>query len=353
MRHQNRVIRRVVCVVPLLVVLFVSACGGSSSTSTSSTPSTNIVTGTPPPQTPAPSGTQQASYKGVYQFIGQKNSANAALPYLAGAALNFYWSDIEPAKGQFNWSVIDTAMAPWTSHGKHVILRITAAGNNNGDASSAQRTPQWVFDEGVPSVKLSSGAVYPQYWNATWLKEFGGFIQALAAHYDGNPAITYVNIATGNDGETIPIKVKNPQAMSLIQGMGYTDELWFNTIQRIAGLYTASFHKTPLAMQIDRTFIGGTAGYNEGKVISFANSLGIWLQCDSLNQNTSLGPPWTQRPLAVEQGQSASQSGYPLSVDLQQGLSLHASFILIFVGDINNAANQGALQSAATQIVGG
>lgn len=332
----------------LLVAALIAGCSSGSSQG-SGTPTPPVTGSVPPGQVPG--GGSLGSAKGIYQFTGQKNPANASLPYLAGASLNFYWSDIEPAKGQFNWGLIDGDMQPWVSHGKHVILRISTAGNNMG-GSSAQRTPQWVFDEGVPHVTLSSGAVYPQYWNATWQAEFTAFIQAFAARYDGNAAITYIDAAVGNDGETIPIKDTSPEALPLMQGIGYTDALWYSTIQRIVGIYKAAFHHTPLALQPDRTFIGGTPGYSESMVLSWAVGQGLWLQNDGLNPSTSLSGPWTQTTLAVEQVSPASQRGVSITDDLTAAMNQHASFVLIFASDINKTGNQSALRSAAPQIAG-
>lgn len=343
MQRSSNTLRRLALATLLLTWVFVAGCGGSPSKPSTSTPNGPVATA-------AATAQSQAHAKGIYQFTGEKNPENAALPFLSGASLNFYWADLEPSKGQFNWNLIDTDMSNWTSHGKRVILRITTAGNNMNTPNSAKRTPQWVFDEGVPSVALPSGSVYPQYWNATWQSELRGFVQAFAARYDGNPNITYINVTTGNDGETIPIKDKNTAATPLIQSIGYTDALWFTTIQQIIGIYTSSFHKTALALQVDKTFIGKTPGYDEAKVLNYAASVGLWLQNDGLSRSTTLGPVWTQHPLAAEQGHSAASNGYPLSDDLQQAMSLNASYILVFASDINDAANQSALQSAAAHL---
>lgn len=322
----------------LIVAILFAGCGSPSQVSVPTATSGAIGTSSVPLGNP----------KGIYQFTGEKNPGNAGLSYLAGASLNFYWSDIEPAKGQFNWSLVDGDMQPWVSRGKHVILRVSTAGNPMG-GSSNQRTPEWVFAEGVPHVALSSGAVYPQYWNATWQHELAGFVQAFAARYDGNPAITYIDVAVGNDGETIPIKDVTSDALPLMQSIGYSDALWFSTIQRIVGIYKSAFHRTPLALQPDKTFIGGTPGYTEEIVLSWAVSQGLWLQNDSLRDGLTLSGPWTQTTLAVEQISPAKGRGVDLSSDLAQAVNLHASFVLIFASDINRPVNQSALQSAASQ----
>lgn len=341
MRSQHR--HHLILPILLMLALLVTGCNSSKSSTTQAPTITTTM-----PATVVPLPTQN---KGIYQFTGEKSTQNASLSFLAGASLNFYWSDLEPTKGQFNWSLVDQQMSVWTSHGKHVILRVSTAGNNMG-GSSAQRTPQWVFDEGVPHVTLPSGAVYPQYWSATWLKELDGFLSAFAARYDGNPAITYIDVAVGNDGETIPIKDKLPVALPMMQSIGYTDQLWFSTIQKIIGLYTAHFHKTPLALQPDKTFIGRTPNYGESLVLQYAVQAGLWLQNDSLARGTVLNSIWTQHPLAVEQGHPAKQNGYPLQYDLQQAVNLHASYVLIFASDINDPANQSALAAAAAQLAG-
>src|ERR1700686_2789716 len=68
------------------------------------------------------------NFKGIYDFSSSNSSGSADKSYLAGDYLGYYWSQLEPQKGQYNWSIIDQDMSPWTSHGKKVILRISTSG---------------------------------------------------------------------------------------------------------------------------------------------------------------------------------------------------------------------------------
>src|SRR5579883_3181256 len=108
---------------------------------------------------------QYPNFKGIIEFSGGNTSTDATNASLVGTNLIYYWSQLEPQKGQYQWSVIDNAMKPWTSAGKKVVIRITTAGWAKWSPPySKQGTPQWVFDEGVPHVTELDGAIYPQYW---------------------------------------------------------------------------------------------------------------------------------------------------------------------------------------------
>src|SRR5215469_15444447 len=138
---------------------------------------------------------QYPNFKGLYQFTANGTSENSGSPYLAGTYLGFYWSQLEPHQGQYDWSIIDQSMAPWTSHGKKVILRVSTAGYTHWyPPFSGNGTPGWVYDLGVPSVTEIDGSVLPQYWNAIFLKNLDDFVHALAQRYDGNPGIAFIQI---------------------------------------------------------------------------------------------------------------------------------------------------------------
>ncbi len=130
----------------ILIVLLVSACASPSSSDPH--PSAR--------RTLTPSPTSYPNFKGIIQFTGEQNPNNASNPYLAGANLAFYWSQVEPQKGHYRWDIIDQEMRPWVTNGKKLILRVSTSGWTRWSPPySGLGTPQWVYDLGVPSVSAS------------------------------------------------------------------------------------------------------------------------------------------------------------------------------------------------------
>jgi Beta-galactosidase len=303
----------------------------------------------PPGHKPVPG---PRSFKGIYNF-GKNGSALANHPYLAGTYLGFYWSELEPAQGQFNWKTVDDAMQPWTSNGKNIILRVSTSGWTGWRPPFSEKgTPQWVYDMGVSSVTETDKAVKPQYWNPHFLSVLDGFVQALAARYDGNAHITAIEIGVGDGGETKPDTHSSPQRLQMWQKIGYTDALWWDTIQKIVGIYQGAFKHLPLALMPNNSFLGKTAGYDEHKVVNWAiaQQPPLWLQNNGVIAGKKLDPMWLKTTIIAEQRQQTAQSGDTLAEDLQLMLNSGASYALCFEADLASSRNQATLQQYASLV---
>lgn len=312
----------------------------TSSTSTSNaTASSSRHTGS--------SSSSPARPNGIYQFAGHNSAANADKAYLQGTYLGYYWSQLEPQQGQYNWGIIDQDIKPWAANDKKVILRVAASGWTRWDpaSGSGNATPQWIYASGVRSVTEIDQSVHPEYWNPKFLAAYQSFISALASRYDGNSALAVIEIGVGDGGETkVDTRRDNPQLLQQWQSIGYSDPIWWDTIQKEINIYTGSFHTTPLVILPDSTFIGKTGGYGEGMLVDYSMSHGLWLQDDGLATGRSLQASWLTVPHIEEQLVSTSQSGDSLQDDLQAALNLKATCALIYVDDINSPQNAATLQ---------
>lgn len=319
--------------------LFAAGAGNISLSTTPSPQTTNTLTPTKTAQYP--------NFKGLVQFTAHITATGSANPYLVGTSANYYWSELEPQKGQYNWQKIDQEIQPWVANGKQIILRVSTYGWAHWyPPYSGNGTPQWVYDLGVQHVTEVDGSVMPQVWNPLFLQNLSDFVHALAAHYDGNPHIAFIEIGVGVGGETRidSHDSQNPNQLALWQSIGYTDQVWWQTIQQIISLYQTIFSKTPLAVMPDATFIGKTAGYTESLVLDYAVAHQLWLQDNGLSTNRTLGQQFFQVPHPEEQVAQTSQTGDSLQQDIQTALNLGANYILIFSSDITNPANKQTLQ---------
>lgn len=293
------------------------------------------------------------NFKGIYVFSSHNASTDATNPAIAGTFLGYYWSQLEPQQGQYNWSLIDQQMQPWIDNGKDVILRVATAGWTKWEptANSGHATPQWVYDLGVSSVTEVDNAVLPQYWNPQFLQSYNAFVQAFASRYDGNPHVSAIEMGIGVGGETkVDTRTDNPNLLADWQAIGYSDQLWWSAMQQIIAIYTTSFQHTPLVLMPDASFIGKTHGYGESLVLDYAVSQHLWLQDNGLAANrTFTTNQWFQVPLISEQRDPTTKSGDALLDDLTAALNLGATYIMVFASDIDLSGNQAVLQQVADQ----
>ncbi len=339
--------RRRIMTVGVIILLLVAVIVGVG---------TRILTSTNKPPTlsatSTPTSQKYPNFKGIYQF-GSSYSTLATNPYIAGAHLGFYWSQLEPVKGQYNWSAVDQAMAPWVSHGKKVILRVPTSGYTSWFPPYSQSgTPRWVYALGVPSVTETDGSVLPQYWNPLFLQNYADFLHAFALHYDGNPNVAYIDISLGIGGEAkVDSHNSNPNQLNLWKHIGYTNPLWWGAVQSIMQAYSASFSKTPLAVMPDKVFMETTNGYSAALLLDYAVQHGLWLQDNGLAQNRILSPQFFAVPHPEEQIAATNVTGDTLKGDIQKALDLGANYILVFSTDLKQSVNQATLKWAASKVI--
>jgi hypothetical protein len=318
--------------------------GRSPSHSIPSTTSTVPTTLPPTPTNTIPT----SGFRGIYEFAGGNSAADATNPELAGVVLVYYWSQIEPQKGVFAWNLIDDDMAPWIAAGKKVILRISTSGSASWDPPySANGTPAWVFADGARSVS-DSGATLPVYWDPAYLADYQSFVQNLAAQFNGNSNVAFIEPGIGMGGETLPETNASASGIAAWQSDGYTNDLWLTTVEDIASFFETYFTKTPIYPLVDRTFFDGNSTDIDAVMSWFKEKPNWGLQDDGLTSSQTLSSDWSGAPLALEQLDPTRTTGDCLCADISNGLNnLHGDYLLLYQSDIEDPANAASLQQAA------
>jgi hypothetical protein len=296
-------------------------------------------------------GSTAAEFKGIYEFAGGNSAADASDPDLTGVDLIYYWSQIEPEKGVFDWRQIQSDMAPWIAAGKKVILRVSTSGAASWDPPySGDGTPAWVYADGARAVS-DSGETIPVYWDQAYLTDYQSFVQAFGAQFDGNPNVAFIQAGIGMGAETLPETNVSASGVAAWESDGYADPLWLSTAETIASFYKSAFRVTPVDALVDRTFFDGSGPYFNALMAWFKDQPNWGLQDDGLTSTQALGAQWSGPPLALEQLNSAQTSGDCLCADISNGLdNLHGSYLLLYRSDIDNPADAGYLSQAAARM---
>lgn len=295
--------------------------------------SSNGNTASPPATTP------NTRFGGIIVFSGDNSATLATNPAVVGKHLNYPASLIVPVEGQYNFAQIDKDMRPWVDEGKQIQLRISWSGWGGWVSPKVLSwTPDWVYAKGVKSTTASDGSKKPEYWNPTYLSALSDFATALAQKYDGNPNILGIVIAVGDGSETKVDTKNDTNRLKRWQAIGYTDQLWLDTIKKIITIYHGAFTKTPLILLPNASFIGGTKGLSESNVTDFAMSLTppVWLQEDGIVPGKTVNSSWSKTTILAEQ-RAAAASAKELDQDFQAALSAKAKYMLIFSSNFTSA----------------
>lgn len=189
-------------------------------------------------------------------------------PGLAVVYLRIPWSYLEPEPGKYCWSVLDTPAQRWLEKGKKIALRISCS-----ESWTRYATPEWVEKAGAKgyNFKVGTGVVEdgpfwePDYNDPVFLEKLDQFLAALAARYDGNPEVAFIDVGSfgvWGEGHTF--------ASTQIR---YPSE----TVIRHIQLYQKYFQKTLLAANDDFVMTE-----NGERAIDYAVEHGLTLRDDSI-----------------------------------------------------------------------
>lgn len=293
-----------------------------------------------PTAQPEPSA---ADFRGLVQFTGAPQPDN---PYIVGGIIYLDWATAEPAEGSYDWAAIDDQLALWASRGKRAAIRVQTA------VPGRSASPAWLYALDVPHVDWSDGSVMPVFWNQTYLSEWTTFVQAVADRYDGDARVLWYQTAIGVDGESkVDIPHDGIDPLPRWVSVGYTDRMWWSTLTTLAMVGARAFAHTPVAVSVDRSFIGGTPGYNENRVVDWLVQHSLWPQDDGLVGTTTYpDASWRSNHLA-EQLLSTSRTGDNLADDINAGLRTHATYIILYGTDLADPVYQSTLAAAAGKAV--
>ncbi|MBI5835111.1 MAG: beta-galactosidase [Armatimonadetes bacterium] len=179
--------------------------------------------------------------------------------------LRIPWSYVEPEEGKFCWSVLDAPTQRWRDKGLQIALRISVC-----ESWTRWATPEWVQKAGAKGYNFTPGKVdekgpywEPDYNDPVFLDKLDRFLAALAKRYDGDPAVSFVDV--GSFG------VWGEGHLWASTQMKYPAE----TVIRHIDLYRKHFGKSLLVANDDFSFQGDAA-------IDYAREHGLGLRDDSI-----------------------------------------------------------------------
>jgi len=232
-----------------------------------------------------------------------QSSVNGTVPGYPPSTVAYYrwyWDELEPQDGQFNWPMVDSILALAHAQGQRLATRIMPA---NG----RPRVPDWYRKTGAKGFEYVSESAQldgktitswmPDHEDPLYAKYMGRLVKEFARRYDGHPDIDHVDIGSyGHWGEW---------HLSFIRER---EEYPFAIKKMIIDWYLEGFKKTPLVIceDAEEGLIYATqhgTGWRADCMGDYGppnnwNLMTRYLQLPQLHP--SVGDAWKARPIVFE-----------------------------------------------------
>jgi hypothetical protein len=274
-------------------------------------------------------------YSNIPTNYGSKLAPSDTLDWFPGCStvyLRLPWAYIEPEEGKFNWAILDTPAQRWIAKGRYVAFRISCS-----ESWLRYATPEWVKKAGAKGVDFDMGKGPtvggrlwdPDFADPVFLAKLDNFLSAMAARYDGNPSVAFIDIGSygmWGEGHTgMSSRVPEDKSEQIVR-------------QHI-DLHVKHFKKTQLCISDD--VVGATKPGRKFPLMDYAISKGVTLRDDSI----LVQPPpkswyhaemaqefWPKMPVILEHehyGSSKKKGAWDGALLVKSVEDYHASYMSI------------------------
>ncbi|MFN2165812.1 MAG: hypothetical protein ACK2U9_06085, partial [Anaerolineae bacterium] len=246
-----------------LSLVLVANTLGAAGASAPSLPGTGTAGGQSPASMPDP---------GVYVFLDNLHLDPEQYPYVVGGHQVFLWNEVETnEQGVYDWSRVEQWLNAEADLGKP-----TAIGFNSYDGAGLHRLPAWYLQQHPDGYVTCSGTIIPKYWSNSYKQAWSHFVQAVAARYDNDPRVAWVEISTGIYGETMP---SENQFDACLEANGLSSSLWVQTVNEITDIYHAAWQNKPIFIQYAPFYL---SRIERRDFTDYAGTLGVGMKHDKL-----------------------------------------------------------------------
>ena len=144
---------------------------------------------------------------------------------VCGGNVFIVWSQVDSGNGNYDWSHVDSQIAPWVAAGKSVNLIVWGVNQqipNTATPAYVQQDPNY---QSVSCVTRGTDATYPVYYSPGYKLNYQKFISAVMNKYGSNPNVGYIRFGLARGGEAFPTCMTE---MMQLAGDTSTDQ--FNTV---------------------------------------------------------------------------------------------------------------------------
>jgi hypothetical protein len=222
------------------------------------------------------------------------------------AYFRWHWRDLEPVRGRLDFELVDRAIQSANALHETLGFRVmTIADDGIG-------IPDWLRDRirGQELASANGTTYWPDYRDATFQEEHARFVAALAARYDGHPALDHVDVGSvGCWGEWNTACLSQGEAglFGVYSPKNPADEqVIADAYKGLITAFTTSFTRTPLVM------LGiGSGGGLERDVFVHALERGTGWRVDCWGDFGYFSNTWSHQTHAYPQMIGQASAAYP------------------------------------------
>ncbi|MFZ0390943.1 MAG: DUF4832 domain-containing protein [Calditrichia bacterium] len=199
----------------------------------------------------------------------QFNGEVPGYPESSVAYFRWYWEELEPEEGRYNWKMVDSVLAGARAHGQRLATRIMPANGRDGVPGWYKALGAKGFEyvaESNQNAGKTTTSWMPDHADPLYAKYMGRLVREFAKRYDGHPDIDHIDIGSyGHWGEWHLSFVEEKESYP------------FEIKKMIIDWYLDNFKKTPMVICEDA---------EEG--LEYATDHGVGWRADCMGD---YGPP--------------------------------------------------------------
>ncbi|MEB6379538.1 DUF4832 domain-containing protein [Leclercia adecarboxylata] len=240
---------------------------------------------------PAFSGPLVNPGNGVARFQ-ERDLSIADYPETGLEYRRYYWSEVEPREGQYNFALVDEGFAAAAAHqpAMNVGLRFMIL---DGPESGSE-IPQWLIDKGIKGTWTADHKTFaPDLDDPLYLAYAQRLLQAFGARYNNNPELAFIDIGmVGAWGEW---------HNSNFPGLRPLQERYSAALlNRYVDMHFSAFPDTPKVMLIN--------GYDS---VAYAAKKGAGWRADCWGDWRNFSPSWSHMANDYPERIAAAQAAWP------------------------------------------
>ncbi|WP_338534245.1 DUF4832 domain-containing protein [Leclercia adecarboxylata] len=240
---------------------------------------------------PAMSGLLTNPGTGVARFHNQDLSI-AQYPTTGLEYRRYYWTEVEPQEGQYNFALVDEGFAAAAAHqpAMNVGLRFMIL---DGPESGSE-IPQWLINKGIKGTWTPDHKTFvPDLDDPTYLAYAQRLLQAFGARYNNNPELAFIDIGmVGAWGEW---HNSNFPTLPPLQER-YPPEL----LNRYVDMHFSAFPDAPKIMLLN--------GYDS---VAYAVKRGAGWRADCWGDWRNFSPSWSHMRNDYPERLTAAETAWP------------------------------------------